>query len=197
MVEDHPDWEASRYLQENTIKEDKDLVTTKKNFTCKKCDSTFETSFQLRKHKDESGHKNTYLGQSMKRKMLENDPNLDPNQVFNQVNPQCPVCHKTFYKRQNLKIHMASVHEGKKEFKCNICNAVFKSNSGKIGHISAIHEGKKPHHCSICSNNFSKKSNLREHTVCLTELDTTFKINNSYSRPDIDPNLYFFEGCKY
>ena len=34
-------------------------------------------------------------------------------------------------------------------------------------------------------------------TVCLTELDTTLKINNSYNRPDIDPQLIFFEGCKY
>ena len=35
------------------------------------------------------------------------------------------------------------------------------------------------------------------HTVCLTELDTLLKINNSYIRPDFDPQFFFLEGCDY
>ena len=35
------------------------------------------------------------------------------------------------------------------------------------------------------------------YTVCLTELDTLLKINNSYIRPDIDPQFFFLEGCDY
>ena len=48
----------------------------------------------------------------------------------------------------------------------------------------------------VVGQNPEKQKNWRP-TVCPTELDTTFKINNSYSRPDIDPQFSFLEGCKY
>ena len=42
-----------------------------------------------------------------------------------------------------MKGHIATIHEGKKQFKCDICNAEFTSKHGMKGHIAAIHEGKK------------------------------------------------------
>ena len=140
MVEDHPDWVASGSLQKTIIKKEKDLVTTKKTFTCKICNSTFDKLTDLRKHKNESGHKKTYLTPTMKKKMLENDPNLDPSQFIDKIKPQCPVCHKTYYNRKNLRIHMASIHEGKKDFSCSICDYKTKSKQELERHDVTKHE---------------------------------------------------------
>ena len=38
---------------------------------------------------------------------------------------QCDACNSFFKTKTNLKIHIESVHEGKKPFKCNICEINF------------------------------------------------------------------------
>ena len=43
----------------------------------------------------------------------------------------------------HLNKHVATVHEGKKQFKCAICNAVFGQKPHFIKHVLTVHEGKK------------------------------------------------------
>ena len=50
---------------------------------------------------------------------------------------------KQFTSKQRMKGHIATIHEGKKQFICDVCNAQFTSKHGMKGHIATIHEGKK------------------------------------------------------
>ena len=46
-------------------------------------------------------------------------------------------------KRRKVAIETPSGLEEKEKFKCDICNTNFKSKQGMKGHIATIHEGKK------------------------------------------------------
>ena len=56
---------------------------------------------------------------------------------------QCEICEVCFTTKGSLKLHIASVHEGKKTFKCNICDYRGSLKKNLKRHIESIHEGKK------------------------------------------------------
>ena len=39
--------------------------------------------------------------------------------------------------------HVATVHEGKRQFKCEVCDKKFKSKRGMKGHTATFHERNK------------------------------------------------------
>ena len=51
--------------------------------------------------------------------------------------------------------HIATIHEGKKQFQCDICKAEFTSKGGMKGHLRTIHEGDKQFKCEICNACFN------------------------------------------
>ena len=62
-----------------------------------------------------------------------------------------------------MKIHMTSVHEGKKTFKCKICEKKFAYKSNFITHGKSVHEGIKPVKSDICDTSFTQKEPLKKH----------------------------------
>ena len=58
----------------------------------------------------------------------------------------------------SLKIHIETVHEGKKPFQCT-----HRKKSSLDAHIAAIHEKKKPYKCFICSLSFAKIGHWKVH----------------------------------
>ena len=60
-------------------------------------------------------------------------------------------CRLGFTKRQNLKKHIETFHEGIKPFKCSICDAEFSNKQNLKKHVS---EGLKPFKCSVCDIKF-------------------------------------------
>ena len=56
----------------------------------------------------------------------------------------CEICCKTFSGMGSLKIHIASIHEGKKPFKCNICEKGFTKKVTFNGHIESAHQQNNP-----------------------------------------------------
>ena len=72
----------------------------------------------------------------------------------------CDICNATFTRKDSLKRHSVSVHEGKKPlkpFKCDICSAAFPAKSKLKTHFAEAHEGKKPIKCDICDATFFSK----------------------------------------
>ena len=55
---------------------------------------------------------------------------------------KCNRCYSIFKTKHNLKIHIDSVHEGKKPFQCNICDASFTTKTNLNKHTASIHEKK-------------------------------------------------------
>ena len=58
---------------------------------------------------------------------------------------KCDECHSVFKTKQNLKRHIQSVHEGKKQHKCSICDYTFSQKGHVKQHIESVHGGKKQH----------------------------------------------------
>ena len=52
---------------------------------------------------------------------------------------KCETCGKLFNRSQNLKVHIASVHEGVKN-RCEICGKTFSTSGYMKIHISSVHE---------------------------------------------------------
>jgi uncharacterized Zn-finger protein len=56
--------------------------------------------------------------------------------------------------KDNMKKHVASVHEGKKPFRCDICEYRSSEKSNMNRHIKSVHEGKKNLKFEYCAAGF-------------------------------------------
>lgn len=75
----------------------------------------------------------------------------------------CQICNASFPHLRNLKVHITSVHEGKKSHKCDICGSRFAERGKLTRHIRHVHEKKKPFECTICGNTFAYNQHLKSH----------------------------------
>ena len=70
--------------------------------------------------------------------------------------------------KAGLKTHITSIHENKK-FNCNICHSSYSSVNNLRRHVATIHEKNKPIKCIICKASFAFKSELERHVVATHE----------------------------
>ena len=73
-------------------------------------------------------------------------------------NNACEFCGKLLATKQSLEIHIARIHEGRKDFNCNHCNKAFSRASDRDLHIRHVHEGSKTPNV-----NFVIKSSVPSH----------------------------------
>ena len=74
---------------------------------------------------------------------------------------KCTLCPKTFYKKWDLKSHMA-VHSDDRPFTCEECGKSFKTEYALQAHFN-IHNGVKEFKCDICDYRSWNQSLLRRH----------------------------------
>ena len=68
-----------------------------------------------------------------------------------------------------MKVHIATVHEGKKQFKCGVCHVNFVKKGDLNRHVVTLHEGQKPFKCEIFNVEFGQKGNLNAHITTVHE----------------------------
>ena len=56
-----------------------------------------------------------------------------------------------FSTEKTLRIHIASIHEGQKQFKCEFCIYTCSQKVHLKKHIASIHEGEKPFKCKFAT----------------------------------------------
>ena len=85
----------------------------------------------------------------------------------------CKMCFSKFSQIQELKRHISTVHEEKKELKCNRCDAKFAKKFCLNSHIKLVHEtfheGNRPLKCEKCDAEFNKESHLKDHNAAFHE----------------------------
>ncbi|XP_046385681.1 zinc finger protein 721-like [Ischnura elegans] len=104
-------------------------------FTCGFCAKEYTTSSQVQEH--------------IKRDHYKERPHT------------CPECHKNFYKKYDLKVHLRT-HTKEKPYICGACGKAFYHLSHIIRH-ERIHTGERPYKCDDCGREFNQSSTLKTH----------------------------------
>ena len=55
-------------------------------------------------------------------------------------NCSCDFCDKSFGKKTDLQIHIATVHQGIKNYSCDLCDKSFGQKGDLRKHITTVHE---------------------------------------------------------
>ncbi|KAK6762608.1 hypothetical protein RB195_023363 [Necator americanus] len=74
----------------------------------------------------------------------------------------CPICPRSFEKRDRLRIHILHVHENHRPHLCTVCGKAFSQSSSLNKHLR-IHSGERPYKCTFCPKAFTASSILRTH----------------------------------
>jgi len=74
---------------------------------------------------------------------------------------QCGSCDKEYFRRQDLKMHVKSYHEGVK-FPCNQCDKQFGHRRLLKVHVKSYHEGVK-FQCDQCDKQYGQRCVLNRH----------------------------------
>ena len=139
-------------------------------YQCPKCDLSYSTSIELRKH---------FLHVHNSEKMIVGSDALEEKEalelnlpssniiVYDKKKPhKCEICSKTFFHKSQLTHHKQNkmpCTKGKKEYECDICAASFSKKGHWAEHMQKRHDIEKPYLCQKCDLGYSTSVELRKH----------------------------------
>ena len=138
-------------------------------YQCPKCDLSYSTSIELRKH-FLNVHKSekTIVGSDAFEEKDTFELDLSTNIIVHDKKKphKCENCSRTFFHKSQLKVHQQNkipCTKGKKEFECNICEASFSRKGHWAEHMQKRHDIDKPYLCEKCDLGYSTSVELRKH----------------------------------
>ena len=146
----------------------------------------FEQIESLKEEKIVFAESLTIKGEPQENSDSEQDP------LYHEENSQpifCKVCKKVFTKMNNLKRHIATIHEGKKPFKCDNCDKSFTQKPHLQRHIALAHEGNKPFKCDSCDASYIDRHGLARHVESVHDGNNQFKCDICHSIFSYEANL--------
>ena len=114
-----------------------DVKTQSSNNTCSKCNATFSSASNLKRH-FKIVHKNKHRF-------------------------ECVECDFQCFHQYQLNKHMEIIHEKRKPFKCDLCSYESSFKGDLKRHVNSVHNNLKPVHCEHCDFRCSQKSVLKNH----------------------------------
>ncbi|XP_005109568.1 zinc finger protein 236-like [Aplysia californica] len=92
-----------------------------------------------------------------------NETSIEPvpnGSIANEETEVCKICNKAFLK-SFIRIHERS-HADQKPYECPMCHKRFGYKNNMKSHMK-LHQGLKPYQCQICGARFTRGSTLRRH----------------------------------
>ncbi|KAH8257058.1 hypothetical protein KR038_001949 [Drosophila bunnanda] len=77
---------------------------------------------------------------------------------------KCKDCGKSYRQAVNLKNHITTAHEHRKQFSCSQCPKSFALKERLRLHMR-LHSGEKPYPCALCDKKFARGGQLQQHMV--------------------------------
>ena len=74
---------------------------------------------------------------------------------------QCLQCPQVFTRRDNLKQHVLSIHNGKR-YHCELCQKSFTQSGSLNLHVKSAHGGMRVK-CTLCDKTYARVHGLRQH----------------------------------
>ena len=104
---------------------------------------------------------------------------------------KCAMCDYRYHHKINLIRHIDNVHRGLKDTQqCPICEKEVTKTHLKI-HIATVHEGKLPYQCSICPKKFSQKPNWMRHEKEIHSIKHRHSFRQGFIKERL-PHRFFF-----
>lgn len=100
------------------------------------------------------------------------------DEIKESLKTQCKICCKFYSRKEQLAVHINTVHKPTTSVKCQDCNLTVKSQRHLQDHIRRIHKNKdRIHLCHLCPASFKVPSYLADHLkyVHTTNSDDAYK----------------------
>jgi uncharacterized C2H2 Zn-finger protein len=75
----------------------------------------------------------------------------------------CGECGQCFGQNSDLKKHIRTIHEQRKDFQCPTCHMTFGHSSTLARHIRTVHEQRRDFKCPRCDKTFCANQALQKH----------------------------------
>ena len=79
--------------------------------------------------------------------------------------PQKVICEKSFSIKDNLRVHVTTIHENGPKWKCGPCDRQFNTKGALVSHFSYVHEKLKKAKFDPCDKLFPTKNQLKMHNA--------------------------------
>ena len=152
-------------LSPNSTLNSTETSKKKKPFKCDVCDKSFTSNKLLKKHTHSVHDKNKPFKCDVCSYYFSNLGTLNRHTATFHTAKECSRCNSIFKSHGEFKLHVYSVHKGKKPYECSNCDFKCDTKGILTRHVKVIHEGKRPFKCDVCSRNFPTKYSLKSHIV--------------------------------
>ena len=88
---------------------------------------------------------------------------------------ECPRCPAAFQNPSNLKRHVRTVHEKRRDYQCPQCAAAFGAASELRTHGHNVHEKRRDHVCPQCASAFATAQSMNTHVRTVHEKRRDYK----------------------
>ena len=113
-----------------------------------------------------------------KKEFLEKVKDVYKSKIY-KTSPFCTYCFKIFRIREQMRAHIAMVHEDKeKKFACKNCPKTFMASKSLEYHTNICHsQAKAEVKCEVCDAKFSHQISLNRHHKIHKEIQSKIKCN--------------------
>lgn len=164
----------------------REIHSLERNFICTVCNATFKTSNCLRNHSRVHRDRVHFCDLCPVKVKQKNEMRIHMNTIHLQRKDyKCHICGKSYGRDKTLRQHL-TYHANVKKISCELCN--FKAiTKAKIQRHMKTHTGERNYGCPICPKRFIYSYNVTQHVR---------NVHNKEKRRPIDESKLTCSFCR-